>query len=62
MVDDDFVAAVGAKRGLYSLRNGTACFNIANDGTVFGFVAVRVLVKKPKRWIADGLGTSNSLA
>ena len=45
MVDDNFVAAIGAKRGLYSLRDGTACFDVANDGTIFGLVAIAVSVK-----------------
>ena len=39
MVDDNFVAAIGAKRGLYCLRDRTACFDIANDGAIFGLVA-----------------------
>lgn len=39
MVDDNFVAAVGAQGGLYRLGNCTTGFNVAYNGTVFGFVA-----------------------
>lgn len=40
VVDDDFVAAVGTQRGLDGLGNGLAGFDVADDGSIFGIVAV----------------------
>ena len=42
VVDDDLVAAVGAEGGLYRLGDGAAGFDVAEDGTIFGLVAVGV--------------------
>lgn len=39
MVDDDFVAAVGAERGLNGRRDGAAGVDVAVDGSIFGVVA-----------------------
>jgi len=39
VVDDNFVAAVGAQGGLYGLGDCATCFNVAYDGAVFRFVA-----------------------
>ncbi len=41
VVDDDLVAAVGAERGLHGLGDGPARFDVAEDGAIFGLVAVR---------------------
>lgn len=41
VVDDDLVAAVGAERGLDGLRNGSAGIDVAEDGAIFGVVAVK---------------------
>lgn len=40
VVDDDFVAAIGAEGGLHGLGDGSTCFDVAYDGAVFGIVAV----------------------
>lgn len=39
VVDDDFVAAIGAERGLNGLGDCATCFNVAYNGAIFGFVA-----------------------
>ena len=44
MVDDNFVAAIWAEGCLYSLCDCLACFDVANDGAIFGFIAVIVSV------------------
>ena len=40
VVDDDFVAAIGTERRLDGLRDSLAGFNVADDGAIFGIVAV----------------------
>jgi hypothetical protein len=40
MVDDNLVAAIGAKRGLNSGRNRSAGVDIAKYSTIFGVVAI----------------------
>ena len=44
MVDDDLVAAIGTERCLDGLGYGSTCFYVSYHSTVFGFVAVMVLV------------------
>ena len=39
MVDDELVAAVGPEGGLHGLADGSAGFDVADDGAVFGIVA-----------------------
>ena len=39
MVDNNLVAAVGAERGLHSLGDGLAGFDVADDGAIFSVVA-----------------------
>lgn len=39
VVDDDFVAAVGAERGLDGRGDGAAGVDVAVDGAIFGVVA-----------------------
>ena len=39
MIDDDFVPAVGAQRGLHGLRYGATCFYVSYDGSIFRFIA-----------------------
>lgn len=39
VVDDNLVAAVGAKRGLDSGGNGTAGVDVSQDGAIFGIIA-----------------------
>lgn len=41
MVDDDFVAAVRTQRCLNSLGDGLTGLDIADNGTIFGIVAVK---------------------
>lgn len=43
VVDDDFVAAVGAEGALDCLGYGAAGVDVAQDGAVFGVVAVVIL-------------------
>lgn len=40
MVDDDFVAAIGAKRGLDGGRDCAACIDVAEDSAIFRVVAM----------------------
>jgi hypothetical protein len=40
VVDHDLVAAIWAERRLDGLRNGAAGFDVADDSTIFGIVAV----------------------
>lgn len=40
VVDDDLVAAVGTEGGLHGLGDGTAGIDVAEDGAIFGIVAV----------------------
>lgn len=40
MVDDNLVATVRAQRRQDSLSNSLAGFDVANDGTIFGIVAI----------------------
>jgi hypothetical protein len=40
MVHDDLVATVRAQRGLYRRGNGAAGIDIAEDGAIFGVVAI----------------------
>ena len=42
MVDDDLVSPVRTKRGLHGLRDGSAGIDVANDGAIFGIIAMRV--------------------
>jgi hypothetical protein len=38
VVDNDLIAAIGAKGGLDGLRDGAAGFDIADNSTIFGVV------------------------
>ena len=40
MIDDDLVATIGPERGLNGLSNCPAGVDVANDGSIFGVVAV----------------------
>jgi hypothetical protein len=40
MVDDDLIPAIGAKRGLNGGGYGAASVDVAEDGSIFGIVAV----------------------
>lgn len=42
MVDDYLVASVGSERGLDGGSDGAARVNVADDGAIFGVVAVWV--------------------
>ena len=42
VVDDDLVAAVGTERCLDGLGDGLAGLDIADDGSIFGIVTIKL--------------------
>lgn len=45
VVDDDFVAAVGTQRRLDGFGDGLAGLDVADDGSIFGVVAVVFMIR-----------------